>query len=554
MKKNIYKILEYFGYLLFGFGIITVFYYIWSPLFTAEFHSDTAEMLLWAQQIVEKNTLISPDFSYSYVIPFGGQLILAPFVKLFGVRIISLRIGMSIIAILFFLAFYLFFHELFGHKHAFLPSGILILMLCGTKSLRELFWAHTVFYSLSVFYGMTALVLAKKLMINELTKRKEIIGFISIFILSVLACTTGAPMLIYFAFPLCGSVIIVLLMSYSDKTPKDNNKLVRKGSKTLVLLLAGVILGFLLSFTFSGDPQDNYSDYYTVLSRANEWAENTSLFPSRWISLFTELNEEPVSLTSPDGIRMSFFILSALFVLVTDFLSLFFVKRLCLLERLIVAYHWLLSLLLLFFFCFGTISNYERRLIPIFVSGIITEFIMIRYLFQCDDLIRKMNAGLLSISLVLAAFVDGISMFIMVPDNSLWYEDGSIMQTLDQNGLTNGYSTDFWFANSITVMTGEKIRVREVTVDEDGYLIQKKNQTDKKWYQEDPNRSKTFLICQEWFVQDHPEYFEKADEVYRSEFTHPVSKKYLGYYILIYNKDIYFTRDQNKASFAFNFG
>ncbi len=553
MKKNCYKVLEYLGYILFGFGIAAVFYYIWSPLFTAEFQSDTAEMLLWAQQIIEKHTLISPDFSYSYTIPFGGHLILAPFVKIFGVRIISLRAGMSVIALGFLVVFFLFFKELFGKKFAPMAAGILTLLLCGVRSMRELFWSHMVFYSLSVFCWMLIALLLRQLIIRELSAKKRTLYLSAVFLLTLFACATGTPMLIYFAIPFFSSMIICSITDFYIPEPEKTNKKQHKQINTvLIMMLAAILFGFMLSFAFHGDPMDNYSDYYTVLSKASDWPENLQLLIPRWINLFTELNDETVSLTSAAGVRMSLMIIMALIVIALDVSALFIVRKFNPFERFLTFFHWILTMILLFFFCFGTISNYERRLIPIFVSGIITAIIMIRYLLQSSDYLRKINAGLLGLALVFTALIDGISLFALVPDNSLWYEDGSIMQTLVQNGLTDGYSTDFWFANSITVMTGEQIRVREVTTDKDGQLVQKKNQTDIKWYQEDPERENTFLICQEWFVHDHPEYLETADKVFRSEFIHPVSKKYIGYYILFYNRDILFPpgRDETGAYFS----
>ena len=544
MKTKTETFAEYFGLCLFLFAAASVFYFIWSPLFTAEFQSDTAEMLLWSQQIIEKHTLISPDFSYSYAIPFGGQLILVPFVKIFGVRLISLRAGMSVITLIFLAVFYVFFRELFGKKYAPLTAGILILMLCGVRSMRELFWAHTVFYSLSVLYMMLISVLLKRLMRKESKSQTQTCRLAAIFLLTLLACTTGTPLLIYFAIPFFGSMIICAITdSQLPGSEKIDNSRHNKIRTVLVLMLAAILLGFLISLVFHGDPMDDYSDYYTVLSKASDWPANISLVIPRWINLFTELNEETVYLMSPNGFKMSLMITAAFIVFGLDAAALFLIKKLHHFERFLTFFHWILSLILLFFFCFGTISNYERRLIPIFVSGIVTAFIMIRHLIQSNEPVKNVNAGLLSFLLVLAAVIDGISLYTMVQDNSLWYGDGSIMQTLVQNDLTYGYSTDFWFANSITIMTGEQVKVREVTTDKNGKLIQKKNQTDINWYKEDPERGKTFLICQEWFIQNHPEYMENADKIFRSEFIHPVSKKYLGFYILVYDRDILFPSD-----------
>ena len=536
MNKKTDRIAALLGGVSFLFGVISVFYYIWSPLFTAEFQSDTAEMLLWAQQILEKHTLISPDFSYSYTIPFGGQLVLVPFIRLFGVRPFSLRAGMSVIALAFILVFYLFFRELFGKKYAAPGSGIMLLMLCGVRSMRELFWAHMVFYSLAVFYLLTVSILLKKLISGENSRKKRIILSAGVFLLTLLACTTGSPLLIYFAVPLLGSAILCFII---DRQKAGSAKVYDRSAWTvLIILVTAIILGFALSFAFHGDPSDEYSSYYTVLDIAENWAGNAGQFITRWIALFTELNSEPVSLFSLEGIRMSFLILTALSVLGLDTAALFSVNQLQPFERFAVLFHWILCAVLLFFFVFGTISNYERRLIPLFVTGMVSAMIMIRHLAQREGLIRGICAAAMALMLFLTALIDGAALFAIVPDNSLWRGEDSVTQILLSNHLSYGYSTDFWMSNAVTVMTGEQVRVREVWTDEDGSLIQRKNQTDRNWYRDIPGQENYFLVCQEWFIDEHPEYLEKASEVFRSEFFHPVSGKYLGYYILVYDENI----------------
>lgn len=536
------KIIKISGITLFLLGVACVFYFIWSPLFTAEFQSDTAEMLMWAQQILEKHTLISPDFSYSYTIPFGGQLILVPFVKILadrgrGLSLLPLRLGMSVIALIFLAAIFLFFRELFGKDHAFAGSGVLVLFLCGVRSLRELFWAHMVFYSLSVLYFLVITVLMKKI-VSE-TRAGGAAKWLVVFclLLNVLACTSGAPLLIYFAVPFLCSMIVCFFRDRVSLRDREREA-ARSGILLIVSMALSMAAGFAVSMLFHGDPLDNYTDYYTVLSASGQWAENLSRFPMRWIGLFTELSEETIPVLSMQGIRIGLLIVTALTVLGLDLAAMFRLKDLRPLERFVVIYHWVLSLIILFFFWFGTISNYERRLIPVFVTGIISALIMIRHLLQNADPLRKVRGGLAGLLVCAAAVIAGISVFLIVPDNSFWYAEDSVMQTLLRNDLTYGYSTDFWFANGITVMTGEKVRVREVGFTDEGKLIQKKNQTDVNWYRDVPGQEKYFLICQEWFVSDFPEYLENAEEVHHCELTHPVSGKYMGYLILVYDHNL----------------
>ena len=74
---------------------------------------------------------------------------------------------------------------------------------------------------------------------------------------------------------------------------------------------------------------------------------------------------------------------------------------------------------------------------------------------------------------------------------------------LEKQGLTYGYAT-FWHANAITVISGEKLKVRNVSVNENG--IQKATyQTDSRWYEDQPEQKNYFLLL------NNAEY-QKLDE------------------------------------------
>lgn len=63
---------------------------------------------------------------------------------------------------------------------------------------------------------------------------------------------------------------------------------------------------------------------------------------------------------------------------------------------------------------------------------------------------------------------------------------------LEDQGLTYGYAT-FWHANAMTVISGDKLKVRNVNVDEDG--VQKAvYQTAAAWYDDQPGQEDYFLL------------------------------------------------------------
>lgn len=54
-------------------------YYILFPGW-GYFHSDCTDTILWAQASYDAGALFNPDFEYACLLPFGGQLLMLPFI------------------------------------------------------------------------------------------------------------------------------------------------------------------------------------------------------------------------------------------------------------------------------------------------------------------------------------------------------------------------------------------------------------------------------------------------------------------------------------------
>lgn len=75
-------------------------YYILFPGW-GYFHSDCTDTILWAQASYDAGALFNPDFEYACLLPFGGQLLMLPFIGLFGVSTTTHAIGMLLFLLLF---------------------------------------------------------------------------------------------------------------------------------------------------------------------------------------------------------------------------------------------------------------------------------------------------------------------------------------------------------------------------------------------------------------------------------------------------------------------
>ncbi len=65
------------------------------------YHADCADTILWAQATVDGKAIMNPDFYYAAILPFGGQLIMVPFVAIFGYGMLAQIIGASSVRIEF---------------------------------------------------------------------------------------------------------------------------------------------------------------------------------------------------------------------------------------------------------------------------------------------------------------------------------------------------------------------------------------------------------------------------------------------------------------------
>ncbi len=156
MEKPIKRCLLIFGLCLFLFAFASIQFFIWSDLFIMEFDSDNAETILWAQASLESGSVISDDFEYpGQLLPLGGHLLFIPFVKALGVGILSSRLGFCVYAALFCALFLWLFKNLdFGWGAALTASGCILLFTVVHEDMRDILWAHCVYYGMSIFFTL----------------------------------------------------------------------------------------------------------------------------------------------------------------------------------------------------------------------------------------------------------------------------------------------------------------------------------------------------------------------------------------------------------------
>ncbi len=534
MKKRLLTII---GVLLMTAALFTVIHFIWSDLFIAEFDSDNAETVIWARATLETGLLVDPDFrEYLTLIPVSGNLFFAPFVQIFGVGITALRAGYTVLAVVFPALLLLALRALLPSWNlAMIGGGLIILFTTATATLRSIIWAHTVYYGLSIFcilmcIGSLALYL----------RGKRTVGGILFFLSALFGSINGNAVLLYTALPLTAAIF---LESVNQKKPFEG---FMKGP--LLLLGAAIVCGGVLNAVICSGISTSYLDCYTQITQASQWVENLSLLPERWLEVFFDLPETNVPVMSSVGIKLVLRLGTALVLSVLPFFSFAVLKETeSRLTRIVILYHWILCVLLLFFFVFGTISNSCSRLIPLWFSCLIVDWLTMVWMLKEKGILQTVGAASVCLMLIFVGMAV-VSVARKPADLSIWYGNDSIYNILETHGLTHGYSTDYWYTNSITVLSESRINVLGVKVTNDGFTIAN-YQNKGSWYKETPIEEKTFLICWEReLLRQYPWLEDDAVEVLRATQYTPHYGCTDGFFILVYDRDVIAEKLQENQS------
>ena len=519
---------------LFACGIIQ--YFIWSDLFIQEFDADVAENVIWAQASVESGKLINPDFYYNQMLPFGGNMIFIPIVQHYGVSLFSLRLGMSIWSGLFALVLAGFFFSLeWNFSVSMFSAAVILMFLSGTEKLREIFWTHVVHYNLSLFYLLLALIFLSGMFRKK--RKQRIFSLIGFELCLIFGSANDIAVVLFFSVCiLCG---IILERFLCEGLPglfaKHNLILISE-------IILGILLGFLLGRILTSDSSTAYIDNFSVFSSADQWMSNLMEFPNNWFSMFTNLPDDTVPFFSSVGIKLLIRIFAALLIFSLSFRSLaiwrFIGSRS---ERIFICCHWFICAAILFFYIFGIISAMSWRIIPMFFTSLVVSLIILKHdishFSETLPGIQLLDIGAVS-SILLYAGICSFTVFHQSINTDIWFGQGGVLKTLADYGLTYGYNLDYWFANSITVLTDERIKVREVIL-KDGKLSPSYHQSNIHWYDDQPDTDRYFLVCQEDEFWYHPEFADGAVATYRATQERTFIKGSAGFFIFVYDKNIF---------------
>ncbi|MDD2214388.1 MAG: hypothetical protein PHR21_07640, partial [Oscillospiraceae bacterium] len=372
------------GWLVLFFALAVVSYYILGPS-RGFLTADCTDTIVWVQASLDAGRVFNPDFSYAALLPFGAGIWYVPLIWLFGYNLAVQLAGLLIFLALLTAALLFFFHEagLSFSRTCGLTAATLLLLSASDK-LREIFWGHVIYYSLSLLLLLVgaALLLRLEKLAARPARRGQAIGLTAaaFFLLSAGAATNGVQGLAMFHFPLFLG-LLWLHRPRPGQAPRRHLAANQRSGRSpqadrfwfeLSLGLSSAALGLLvLLYLRRGGISAPYADAYSQLSAPSEWLSHLAVFPRRYLELMAVSLDPLLFASVSDSLINLLRGLSALILLLLPLWLVIRFRRQSPSLQFLLVLHAGMVLIIGSAFIFGQVSNAAWRLIPAVATGLL---------------------------------------------------------------------------------------------------------------------------------------------------------------------------------------
>lgn len=451
--------------LVLGLGAALTLYYILGPA-EGYMTSDCTDSLRWAQATYESGRLISDDFYYAALLPFGGNLIFLPFIAIFGYSMTAQLCGLALFALLFIAALYYFAT---GLGYSRLTSAgmvsIMLMIMSSSAKLREIMWEHIFYYNLGLLFfcfgfGLALRILRRGGMADDLgaARPHDWARVALLLVFSLVAATDGLQTLVCFTLPLvCGI--------FADRFFHRDALLCRRNLSTALLLAALAVfsmVGFVLIVPLSHGVSAGYADAYSSWSAMSTWVDNFLGFFANWLSLLGVSVTAGDPLVSLSSIINMVRILGGIALLAAPLVLLArFNKTESGAVRSVLIGHMAVSAFILFAVTFGKLGGANWRLVPMLGTSVLTSVVAAVELLREKGIAARVGALLLAL-LVLLGCISAFEIARMPADygdDNSWHE---VAEQLTAHDLRYGYA-NFWWAESVTMISNGELVVANIS-------------------------------------------------------------------------------------------
>ncbi len=485
------KTLIYFAAILFALvSAGTVVYYIVCPS-AAYFHADCSDTILWAQASYDSGTMFNPDFGYAAMLPFGGTTLMLPFIGIFGVSMTTHRIGMVLFALIMLASVLWLCKTLkFSTPFSLTATGVFALVLCSSEKLREIFYEHVIYYSISaviICVLLSLFIRFRESFENEKSLRNLVAVTFCTVVFSACSALDGMQIISTGVLPVLFAAVVGIFLD------KDNTLLSKKSRVPIYFCFIcgiSVFIGLALLSVFSDGISSGYANAYSGYANMNEWLTNLFKFPEHWFSLFGVDAHYGMPIFSAESIVNIVRIGASAAIALVPIISLFFYNKFDFGTKALVLTHFGLSGVIMFGYVFGILSAVNWRLSPIICTGVIVCFAVAR--IAAKSVVANRLCAAVICLIVLLCGVNFMTVAQM-PQNGIEYnEKYQISQQLKDNGLTYGYAT-FWNSQAITVLSDSEVRAANVDVNENG-ITPCAYQSNMNWFEMQEGVDKYFVL------------------------------------------------------------
>ncbi len=500
-QKEIFSALQLAGsVLLLACSVLLVGYYILFPS-RGYFHSDTTDTIMWAEASYDAGKLFNQDFSYACLLPFGTSLIMTALIPVTGVSMTTHVLGMLLFFLLFTGSLILMLRQMKWNWGWISVAVFCELMICsGSEKLREIFWGHTIYYSLGVCFLFQGLGLLFRQMeirekaenASEEQQKQYQIHFVlctaGICLLFLLTGMNQISAITIFSLPMMGAV-------FCERWFDGKTKLLSERNLYAVILLAimgtATAGGYFLTNALSAGITADYAEAYSTYSEIDQWESHLRLFPAAYFSLLgVEVSGKDAMMSGKSVLTLLTVVMGVL-MQILPLIALFFWNEIkeAKLKILLLAY-WFMTLLIMMGYVLGRLSAANWRLSPIAAMSAVVSTAFLRWAFQQRKWQRL--AVLLLLPALLVSTVHARELFCMPADNTARSDLYMLSEELEKRNLSYGYAT-FWRANALTIISDSKVKCRMIEPCESGFYI-KEYQCNQHWYENQPNQEKYFVL------------------------------------------------------------
>ena len=487
--------------LLLAFSILLIGYYTLFPSRTY-FHSDCTDTLMWAVASRDNGKLFNTDFCYACLLPFGTSMIMYALIPLFGVSMTTHVLGMLIFFLLFTAGMIWMLREMKWDWRWISAAVYIELMICsGSEKLREIYWGHTIYYSLAVLFQFVGLALLfrcldnyKKMDAADTDEKKKYAGialYVTMGLLGLWFTLTGMNQIITiatFSLPVMGAVFCERWLDHGTEVRSKKNL---RALILLAVMACGMVLGFIITSGAAKDITAGYEGAFSNYDGMDKWVEHAEGFAKAWMSLLGADMKDGDKLMSVKSVGDLLTFFTGVILLVVPVIALFcynqFKERKL---RILVLSYWLMTLLIMVGYILGKLSSANWRLSPIVGMSAVVTVAFVKWAF--GQIKWQRFATLLLIPVAMVSTITAFTIVKMPADNTAENKLYTIAKGLEAQGLTYGYAT-FWNANGATVASDSKVKIRNVTIEE-GNCYPYRYQTLEKWYKDQPGQDKYFLL------------------------------------------------------------